>query len=392
MQKLEPAQVNPFRDLFMLDPGIFFLNHGSFGATPRPVFDAYQHWQLEMEKQPVEFLSRRAPGLLRDARAKLANFLNCDTDRVVFVTNATFGLNIVARSLHLTAGDEVLTTNHEYGALDRTWRFLSEKRRFDYITQPIFTTKDEPGDLVEQLWRGVTRNTKVIFISHITSPTAMIFPVKEICKKAHNEGILTVIDGAHAPGQIDLDLSDLNADFYVGNLHKWLCAPKGAAFLAIKPSVEKLVEPLIVSWGWQSDNPGPSQLVDYLEWIGTRDLSAFLAVPKAIEIISSAEWKHRQKYCHYLTAETRRGIETITGIPALIPDGPSWYRQMAAMPLPEGIDCRKTQARLYEEFRIEVPFIEWQSHRLIRFSYQVYNQEEDMLALEQALSVILAKK
>jgi isopenicillin-N epimerase len=392
VEKLERDQSNPFRDLFLLDPGIVFLNHGSFGATPRPVFDTYQHWQLEMEKQPVEFLARRAPALLRNARSILAGFLNCETDRVVFVTNATVGLNIVARSLRFSAGDQVLTTNHEYGALDRTWKFLSARSGFEYVTQPIFPTMDDPGDIVEQLWRGVTANTKVIFISHITSPTAMIIPVKEICRRAQDEGILTVVDGAHAPGHIDLDLRDLDADFYVGNLHKWLCAPKGAAFLAINPRVEKLVEPLVVSWGWQADNPGPSQLVDYLEWGGTRDLSAFLAVPKAIEVVSSVEWKHRQRYCLYLTTETRRSIEIITGIPAFVPDRPSWYRQMAAMPLPRWIDCRKTQARLYEEFRIEVPLIEWQGHRLIRFSFQVYNQEEDMHALEHALSVILANK
>jgi isopenicillin-N epimerase len=270
------------RNEFLLDPRITFLNHGSFGATPRRVFECYQHWQRELEFEPVEFLSRRAPELLQASRAFLAEYLCTQADNLVYVQNATTGLNIVARSLNLVAGDEVLSTDHEYGAIDRTWKFFAQKRGFKYINYPLPSPVSTIAEFVEAFWKGVTPQTRVIFISHITSPTAIIFPIKELCSRARNARILTIIDGAHVPGQISLSLDDLGADIYCGNLHKWLCAPKGSAFLFARPEIQPLIEPLVVSWGWQSENPGPSLFVDYHEWAGTRDISAFLAVPEAI--------------------------------------------------------------------------------------------------------------
>ena len=205
---------------FLLDPDIIFLNHGSFGATPKPVFDAYQSWQRELERQPVEFLDRRFAERMATSRAVLANYLGTQRDHLVYVTNATVGVNLVARSLDLGIGDEVLSTNHEYGACDRVWRFLSQKRGFAYISQPISMPIASAEDFVEQLWQGVTTRTKIIYLSHITSPTAVIFPVAEVCHRAREQAILTVVDGAHAPGQIHLDLEKIGADFYTGNLHK----------------------------------------------------------------------------------------------------------------------------------------------------------------------------
>jgi isopenicillin-N epimerase len=369
----------------MLDPEIVFLNHGSFGAVPRPVFEAYQAWQLKLERQPVEFLDRRAPELIAESRAALANFLGVQHDDLVYVTNATVGVNLVARSLDMCPGDEVLATDHEYGACDRTWRFLSQKKGFAYIRQHISAPCTSREDFVEQLFQGVTARTKVIFVSHITSPTAMIFPVAEVCRLARARGILTVLDGAHAPGQIPLNLDETGADFYTGNLHKWLCAPKGTGFLYARPEVQALLEPLVVSWGWESEIPGPSRFVDHHEWQGTRDLSAFLSVPAAIRFQQENDWGTVQKACHALAAEAERKIREVTGLPSLYASE-AWFGQMVSAMLPPGIDIIALKEFLYHIYRIEVPLIEWNGHILLRVSLQGYNSSEDIEALIQALA------
>ena len=279
------------RELFLLRPDVVFLNHGSFGACPRPVFEAYQQWQLELERQPVEFLGRRFGGLLREAREALAAVVGARADDLVYVPNATTGLNAVARSLRLAPGDEVLTTNHEYGALDRTWRFVCARRGATYVNRPLPLPISSADEVIEQLWAGVTERTRVLFLSHITSPTALILPVQELVRRARAVGIITIVDGAHVPGQIPLNLEALGADFYAGNCHKWLNSPKGSAFLYARKEVQPLVEPLVVSWGWQPesstllslDSNGSSPFVLQHEWQGTRDIAAYLSVPAAIE-------------------------------------------------------------------------------------------------------------
>ncbi|MFN7035099.1 MAG: aminotransferase class V-fold PLP-dependent enzyme [Bellilinea sp.] len=385
------SKPSSYRSLFLLRPDIVFLNHGSFGATPIPVFERYQSWQRELERQPVEFLGRRAKNLLAQSRAVLAEYLHTRPDNLVYVTNATTGLNIIARSLNLSEQDEVLSTDHEYGALDRTWRFLAQKRGFKYINQPINLPVEKTDQILADFWAGVSSNTKVIFISHITSPTAIILPVKDICNLARLRGILTIVDGAHAPGQIDLDLEDIGADFYVGNLHKWLCAPKGSAFLYARPEVQHLIEPLVVSWGWESETPGESSFIDYLEWSGTRDISAFLTVPDAIQFQRQLDWNALRLKCHQLAALTRRVIEEVIDQPALYPDDPLWYMQMGSVPLPNGIDPLAVQERLYQEFKVEIPVTHWRNQHFIRFSLQIYNDESDILTLKKALSDILCK-
>ncbi len=388
--KPKPSSPNPYRELFLLDPEIIFLNHGSFGATPRPVFEAYQRWQLELERQPVEFLGRRADELMQEARARLGTYLHTDADNLVFVTNATHGLNIIARSLSLGPDDEVLASDHEYGALDRTWRFLAGKHGFKYINIPIPLPVTTVDDFVNTFFSHVTPRTRVIFLSHITSPTALIFPVQAICQRARAAGILTVIDGAHAPGQISLDLDALGADFYSGNLHKWLCAPKGSAFLYAAPRVQHLVEPLVVSWGWQSDHPGTSPFIDILQWAGTRDLSPFLAVPNAINFQDSHDWPAVRRRCHALAAETQREIHRLTGLGPLNGDHTDWFAQMATSPLPENTDLDTLKLRLYDEYHIEVPLVDWAGRKLVRYSYQAYNDESDQAALLAALAEILS--
>jgi Selenocysteine lyase len=374
---------------FLLNPEIIFLNHGSFGATPRPVFEAYQSWQRELETQPVEFLGRRAPDLLLNSRTILAKYLQTESNNLAYIPNATTGINIIARSLHLHEGDEVLATNHEYGAIDRIWTFLSEKNGFKYINQPVYTPVSSTGTVIGDLWKGVTQNTRVICISHITSPTALIFPVSEICRKARKAGILTVIDGAHAPGQINLSLVDTEADFYTGNLHKWLCAPKGSAFLYARHEVQPLLEPLIVSWGWRSQTPGPSVFVDYLEHTGTRDISAYLAVPDAIKFLEQNDWTEVRNRCHLLASEASRRIKDLTGLPALSPDAPRWYAQMVSVPLPGYLDAKLFQFDLRQKFNIEIPLISWNGMNLIRISVQGYNTEKDIDALISALTFSL---
>jgi isopenicillin-N epimerase len=199
---------------------VVFLNHGSFGACPRAVFDVYQEWQRELERQPVEFLGRRARGLLQAARGALGAYVGADPDDLVYVPNSTFALNVVARSLDLAPGDEVLGTDHEYGAMERAWRFVCEPRGARYVRQPVPLPCATPEEVVEAVWAGVTPRTRVLFVSHITSPTALTFPVAPLLRRAREAGILSVVDGAHAPGQVPLDLRAMDADFYVANCHK----------------------------------------------------------------------------------------------------------------------------------------------------------------------------
>jgi len=222
------------KEFFLLDPSIHFLNHGSYGATPKPVFEAYQSWQSRLETQPVLFLGREIYGLLKESRNALGNYLNAVGDDLVYIPNATHGVNIVARSLDLQPDDEILTTDHEYGACDYTWEFICGKTGAKYIHQPIPLPVHTEEEIVEQLWQGVNSRTKVIYLSHITSSTALRFPVGEICQRAKEAGILSVVDAAHAPGQIHVDLQSLGPDILFGNCHKWMLAPKGSAFLYVR--------------------------------------------------------------------------------------------------------------------------------------------------------------
>ncbi len=377
-------------DQFLLRPDVIFLNHGSFGACPRPVFEEYQRWQLELERQPVEFIGRRFDDLMRAARTALGDFVGADADDVVYVPNATVGLNIVARSIPLRPGDEVLSTDHEYGALDRTWRFICSKRGAQYIRRPIALPIESADQVIEAVWSGVTERTRVLFISHITSPTAIIFPIRELIDRARARGITTVIDGAHAPGQIDLNLREIGADFYSGNLHKWTMTPKGSAFLYTRREMQSLVEPLVVSWGWQSDRPGPSRFIDEQEYQGTRDIAAYLAVPSAIQFMQEHDWPHVREQCHTLLRYARERITVVTGLPPIIPDDPAWYRQMASFLLP-ACDPNALKQRLYDEFHIEVPMIQWNDRPFIRVSIQAYNTQADVEALIDALKVLLPR-
>ncbi len=379
---------NNLRDFFLLRRDVVFLNHGSFGACPRPVFETYQAWQLELERQPVEFLGRRFEGLMRQARQTLGAFVGAEADDLTFVPNATAGLNVVARSLPLKPGDEVLTTNHEYGALDRAWRFVCAKHDARYLCQPVPLPITTTAEVVEAIWSGVTERTRILFVSHITSPTAIIFPVAELVRRAREAGIITVVDGAHVPGQIPLNLTTLGADFYVGNCHKWMMTPKGAGFLYARREVQSLLEPLLVSWGWESETPGPSRFIDEQEYQGTRDIAAYLAVPAAIQFMAEHNWPAVRSQCHQLVRQARSRITELTGLPPLTPDSSTWFAQMAAFPLPP-CDARALQRQLYDRFALEIPFVTWHNRQFVRISIQGYNTETDIAALEDGLAVLL---
>jgi len=206
---------------FLLDPSVTFLNHGSFGACPRTVFERYQAWQLELERQPVLFLARRIEGLLAEARASLGAYVGADPDDVLFVPNATTGVNLAAWAVGLKADDEVLTTDLEYGALDLTWEHVCGDFGARYVRTPIRLPVTSPEELVEAVWAGVGPRTCVLFISHHTSSTAITLPVAELCRRAREAGLRTVVDGAHVPGHLPLDLKTLDVDYYAGNCRKW---------------------------------------------------------------------------------------------------------------------------------------------------------------------------
>ena len=382
----KPRPATERRRLFLLRDDVAFLNHGSFGACPQPVFAAYQDLQRELESEPVDFLAldRTLPGRMAAAREQLAVFLGAARDEIVFVPNATTGMNIVARSLPLGPGDEVLTSDHEYGAVDRTWQFVCERRGACYVRRPLPICCGDPAAVVEAVWAGVTDRTRVLSLSHVTSPTGLVLPVAELVARARERGILTVIDGAHAPGLLELDLAALGADFYTGNCHKWLMAPKGAAFLHVRAERQDLIEPLVVSWGWRSDNPGPSRFVDEQEWTGTRDYSSWLAVPAALDFWRTERWDLVRAECRALLLETRAQLLDWAQTTPLAPPEP-WLAQMATVALPADIDPVALGRYLRQERRVEIPVFAFAGRGWLRVSIQGYNTPDDVAALMAGL-------
>ena len=261
--------------------------------------------------------------------------MGTDANNLIFVPNATYAVNLIARSLELQAGDEILTSDHEYGACDFTWEFICQKSDAIYKRQPILFPCGSDQEMTENFWSGVTERTRVIYLSHITSPTALRLPVELICARARQAGILTVIDGAHTPGQISLNLDTLDADFYTGNCHKWMLSPKGAAFLFAGPQVQHLVEPLVVSWGFKNtpEFSSGSPFVDRLTWTGTHDPAAYLSVPEAIQFLNDHNWSAVREDCHNLLVKYLPLFHEITGKEMLYKETDQFV-QMAAIEIP----------------------------------------------------------
>jgi isopenicillin-N epimerase len=326
---------------FLLDENVNFLNHGSFGACPRPVFEAYQAWQLKLERQPVAFLDpdRGLSGWMRDARVALACELGTVPDNIVGVLNATAGLNLVAQSLALKEGDEILTSDHEYAALEKTWAYVARKTGAKIVSVTIPLPLASEASFTAAMRAGFTDRTRVVFLSHITSATALLFPVAALIAEARARGITTVIDGAHTPGHIPLALDALGADFYAGNCHKWMMAPKGSAFLYARPELQGMINPLVISHGWTSDSHSPAPFggtpfIDSIEMQGTRDPSAWLAVPDAIAFRAAHNWNRVAAECRQLVQDTARRVAAWSGLRAFA--SPAFCApQMVAMPVPD---------------------------------------------------------
>ena len=282
------------RDHFLIRDDVIFLNHGSFGACPKVVFEQYQAWQLELERQPVEFFGRKRVSLLRHAIKRIADYLNAPEDELIFVTNATTGLNVVAKSLELEKDDEILTTSHEYGAIEKTVEFVAQKTGARVVQHHINVPYTTDSAFVDTFFADVTDRTKVILLSHITSSSALILPVGQICQRARELGIFTMIDGAHVPGQIPLDLTEIGADVYSGNFHKWLCSPKGSAFLHVRKEHHEMIDPLTISHGWYE---GADFFTQNHSW-GTHDPASFLTVPTAIDYQQEHHWDQIRAECH----------------------------------------------------------------------------------------------
>lgn len=378
------------KNQFLLDPDVIFLNHGSFGATPKSVMDAYQNWQIRLENQPVQFLGRVINEFLLEARKALGSYLNAAPDDLVFVPNATHGANIIARSLHLKSDDEVLTTNHEYGACDYAWEFVCQKKGVCYIRQPISLPIHADEQIIEQFWKDVSSRTKVIYLSHITSPTALRLPIRQICQRAREMGILTVVDAAHSPGQITVNLQDIGADVVFGNCHKWMLSPKGAGFLYVRREIQHMIQPLVVSWGYHAsaEIATGSQFIDYLQWTGTHDPAAYLSVPAAIQFIQENAWDKVQHSCHDLLRNAIERICELVEMEPLYPLDSDFYAQMGIAPLSNS-DLGLLKRRLYDEYRVEVPLIQWEDRQFVRISVQGYNSQDDIDILVSALEVLL---
>jgi isopenicillin-N epimerase len=385
------------RELFLLDPDIVFLNHGSFGACPRPVFEAYQACQLELERRPVEFLGRRSAELLASARARLAGHVGATPDDLVFIPNTTTGVNTVARSLALEPGDEVLATDQEYGACDNVWELVCSRAGARYVRRELPLPLPGPGEVAEAIWSGVTPATRVLYLSHITSTTALILPVADLCRRARAAGILSVIDGAHVPGQLELDLEAVGADVYVANCHKWLCAPKGAALLHVRPERQLDFDAAVVSWGYSTRVEGHTSFDGYLgttpfvrrhQWQGTRDISAFLSVPAAIDFQREHGWEEVRRRCHAMALDLRDRVGALTGLSSVC--GDDAFGQMVPVPLPP-CEPEALKATLYDRFHIEVPVTAHRGRHLLRVSLQGYNTPADVDALVEAVRVLLSE-
>ena len=367
---------------FMLDPEIIHLNHGSFGATPKPIFDSLISWQKKLEYNPTKHLGLDIFTQLDISRDYLAQYINCHKDDVVFFPNPSTALNTVIRSLPLKKDDEILTTNHEYGALDKTWNFICKKTGAKYIRQSISIPLLSKNDFIESFKSGITEKTKVIFFSHITSSTGLIFPAKEICKIAKEKNILCIIDGAHVPGHIDLDIKKLDPDIYTGACHKWMCSPKGTAFLYVKKELQEIMEPLVVSWGYESDTPSHSQFLDYMQWQGTNDISSYLTIPDTIKFLDENNWQQVSKKCKKINRWARKEINQLLKKKPISSD--DFIGQMSSIPM-DSNDIIQDQIEFYVKYKIQIPFIKWNDKEFFRISIQVYNSKEDVFKLLEAL-------
>ena len=373
---------------FLLTNEITFLNHGSFGACPKPIFEAYQNFQLELEPEPVDFIIKKAPQYLKMAKNRLAKYIGCDASDFFFTPNPTTAINTIMRSVNLQPGDEILTTNHEYGAMDRTWHFYCKKSGAKYLRQEISLPIISKEQIIEEFWKGYTPNTKVIFLNQMSSSTALIFPVKEICDKAKQLGLITIVDGAHVPGHIDLNISELNPDYYTGTTHKWMLTPKGSSFLYVKKELQETLDPLVVSWGYESLAPSESRFLDYHETQGTRDISMFLCTPAAIDFLEQNNWEAKSAVCKQIVLDNYQRFCDLVGTKPICPITTEFLGQMASIPI-RTKKPMELKELLYSKYKIQIPVMPLNDSVYIRYSINAYNSQEDLDVLHRALEDII---
>lgn len=383
--------------MWALEPGITFLNHGSFGACPRPVLEVQARLREEMERQPVRFLARELKARLDAARAALAAFVGADPDDLAFVPNATTGVNTVLRSLPLRAGDEILATDHLYPACRQALRAVADATGARVVVARIPFPIGDAGDAVRAVLEAAGPCTRLALVEHVTSPTGLVLPVRRIVGALAARGIDTLVDGAHAPGMVPLDLRTLGAAYYTGNCHKWLCAPKGAAFLHVRRDRQPLIRPLVVSHGAGPAQTDRSRFHLEFDWTGTDDPTPYLAVPEAIRVMGRAlpgGWAALMASNRALALEARGILAAALGTDPPCPD--DMVGALASLPLPDGSPHDPPardglQAALLDRFRIEVPVIAWPAppRRLLRVSAQLYNSRADYERLAGALRDIL---
>lgn len=387
------------RSDWSIPDGVIYLNHGSFGPSPRVVQDVREDWSRRLNANPMDFYLRQFDGALNDASARLAAFIGADPRDLVFVDNATVAMNVVAESLNLAAGDEVLLNDHEYGAVFRIWRAVSNRTGATIVSPTLGRGENDERprhfqvatDITGPILAAITPRTKLIVVSHITSPTAIMFPVEEICRQARQRGIPVCIDGPHAIAMRHLDLSKIDCDFYCASLHKWLSAPFGSGFLYVCRSWQSALKPHLTSWGRSLGGCGPCWQ-DELNWLGTRDPAPFLSVPAAIAFLEQVGLKAFRQQTHELARYAKQQLEPILGQPATIPDSSDWYGSMIAIPLPPETSKKARpnaihplQQALWDQHRIEVLITECHGHRYLRVSCHLYNTKQDIDTLCEAL-------
>ena len=379
-----------------LDPAVVFLNHGSFGSCPQPVLDYQQALRARLERQPVQFFVRDLEGLLDEARAALGTFLGAPADDLAWVPNATTGVNAVLRSLPLEPGDELLVTDHEYNACRNALDFVAARAGAKVVVAPLPFPIAEADEAIDGFLARVTDRTRLALIDHVTSQTGLVLPIARIVAALRDRGVETLVDGAHAPGMLPLDLAGLGAAWYTGNCHKWLCAPKGAGFLYVRPDLQSTVRPVTISHGANATRRDRSRFLLEFDWTGTGDPTAILAVPEALRFMGRllpGGWPALRRHNRTLVLQGRDALGAALGLTAPCPD--DMIGSLSSLPLPAGdgappgsaLYTDPLQDRLLEDYAIEVPIVPWPAppQRLLRISAQIYNRPEDYRRLADAL-------
>ena len=370
---------------WMLDPRTTYLNHGSFGAVPAEVLDTQHRLRSMLEANPTRFMARELPDLIGAARQRLAAFVGADPLGLVFVANATTGVNAVLRSLPFDPGDEIVVTDHGYNSCRNVADVVAAQTGARVVEAHVPFPITGPGDAIRSIQDVVTDRTALVMVDHVTSPTALVFPVAEIVEAL--KGIPVLVDGAHGPGMVPLDVDSLGAAFYTGNCHKWMCAPKGAGFLWVADLYRDTVVPGTISHGWNEQWPGENRLHRLFDYTGTDDPTAWLSVPAAIDVMKTAVdggWDEIMARNHRLAVDARDLLLEV--LASSSPSPTEMLGAMASVVLPAGDDDLREM--LYREHQIEVPVFPWGRGRILRISAQIYNDLDEYKRLSLAITGI----